>query len=334
MMRGPFGTTDLKKDVEIVGKGLKKASPKRIVKLLVVLIAILLMTNPKLIFFLPEETKAKLIAAMNALFGDINAVSSVVSINRLTLIQMVIMVIVMMLLHEIISAVLERVKPKTNRGSTIKKLLSSSFNYLTVIVGVLWGLTILGVNVSTVFASVGVLALIVGFGAESLIADLVTGLFMIFENEFNDGDIVDLNGFRGTITNIGIRTTAITDAGGNIKIVNNSDMKNIINLSDISSRAVCDFPIPYEVKISEAEAKLETVLAKLPKQYPEVFPKVPEYLGVQQLADSAVILRVAAEVAEENRFLAARLLNRNLKESMEEMGIKVPYNQLVIRQAQ
>lgn len=76
-----------------------------------------------------------------------------------------------------------------------------------------------------VVASVGVLALIVGFSAESLIADMVTGLFMLFENQYNVGDIVEVGGFRGTVTCIGLRTTCITDSSDNIKIVNNSDMQ-------------------------------------------------------------------------------------------------------------
>lgn len=87
------------------------------------------------------------------------------------------------------------------------------------------GLTILGVNMTTIIASVGVLALIVGFSAESLIADVVTGTFMLLENQYNVGDIVEVNGFRGTVTSIGIRTTCITDTGDNVKIINNSEMK-------------------------------------------------------------------------------------------------------------
>lgn len=88
-----------------------------------------------------------------------------------------------------------------------------------------FGLTILGVNITTIIASIGILALIVGFSAESLIADIVTGTFMLLENQYNVGDIVEVNGFRGVVTSIGIRTTCITDSGDNVKIINNSEMK-------------------------------------------------------------------------------------------------------------
>ena len=76
-------------------------------------------------------------------------------------------------------------------------------------------------NVSTILASVGLLALIVGFGAESLITDVITGVFMLFENQYNVGDIIEVSGFRGTVSSIGIRTISITDSSGNIKIINN-----------------------------------------------------------------------------------------------------------------
>ena len=98
--------------------------------------------------------------------------------------------------------------------------------YIAGIVILCWGLSIIGVNVSTIVASVGIIALIVGFSAESLIADVVTGAFMIFENQYNVGDIVEVDGFRGKVTNIGIRTTSITDTGDNVKVINNSAMRN------------------------------------------------------------------------------------------------------------
>ena len=93
------------------------------------------------------------------------------------------------------------------------------------------GLHLLGVNILAIVASLGVLALIVGFAADSIIADLVTGVFILFDSQYNVGDIIEVDGFRGVVTDIGIRTTSITDASENIKIVNNADMRNILNRS-------------------------------------------------------------------------------------------------------
>ena len=310
------------------------AQKSRLLRLVIVLILILVITNPALIPFLPASVEAKLVGVMENMFGDVSQISKVVPMNWIVLFKLVVMALVIQIGKLILSVLLSAMNPKTNRGKTIHNLVLDAFNYLVGFVTIFWTLSILGVDLSTLFASLGILALIVGFGAESLIADMVTGLFMIFENEYNVGDIVEVGGFRGTVSSIGIRTTSITDGGGNVKIFNNSDMRNIINQSARGSVAVCDFSIPYEIKIADAEKALEKVLTNIQKEYPDVFEQAPKYAGVQLLGDSAVVLRVTANVSESNRFKAARLLNRGLKEGMEELGISCPYNQLVVHKAE
>ena len=148
------------------------------------------------------------------------------------------------------------IRPKTHRAQTVVTLIASLCKYVAVIVVLCWGLSILGVNVSGILASVGILTLVVGFSAESLIADVITGFFMLFENQYNVGDIVEVGGFRGTASEIGIRTTSIMDLGGNVKIINNSDMKNILNRSDRASIAVSTIDIPYGTDLEALEARI------------------------------------------------------------------------------
>ena len=159
---------------------------------------------------------------------------------------------------QLLRFLLSLIKPKERKGLTLISLFSSLLHYVAALVILCWGLSILGVNVNAIVASVGIVALIVGFGAESLVADVVTGIFLLFENQYNVGDIVEVNGFRGTVKEIGIRTTSIMDVGGNVKIINNSEMKNILNRSDNISRAVSDIAIPYETDLEALEAKLPT----------------------------------------------------------------------------
>ena len=148
------------------------------------------------------------------------------------------------------------IRPKTHRAQTVVTLIASLCKYVAVIVVLCWGLSILGVNVSGILASVGILTLVVGFSAESLIADVITGFFMLFENQYNVGDIVEVGGFRGTVSEIGIRTTSIMDLGGNVKIINNSDMKNILNRSDRASIAVSTIDIPYGTDLEALKARI------------------------------------------------------------------------------
>ncbi|MBQ3651663.1 MAG: mechanosensitive ion channel [Clostridia bacterium] len=228
----------------------------------------------------------------------------------------------------LLGLLLSLVKPKERKAMTMVSLLSSLLRYVAALVILCWGLSILGVNVNAIVASVGIVALIVGFGAESLVADVVTGIFLIFENQYNVGDIVEVNGFRGTVKDIGIRTTSIMDPGENIKIINNSEMKNILNRSDNISRAVSDIAIPYETDLEVLEAKLPKLMEDIFAKRQNVMLSAPQYLGVQQLADSAVILRFVVEVAEQDIYSGARILNRDLWLGFRSLGVECPFPQV------
>ena len=323
----------LKAGFENIAKNFSQDERKKLLRLVILLVAVLFVTNPGMIPFLSQDIKNTLTNTITGMFGNVSGVSDMISLNWVVLFKLVVMVIVLQIANIVCGSLLEAVNPKSNRGKTIKHLALSCFKYMVGLVGIFWALAILGVDLATLFASLGILALIVGFGAESLIADMVTGLFMIFENEYNVGDIIEISGYRGTVTSIGIRTTCVTDGGGNVKVFNNSDMRNIVNLSSMISNAVCDFDIPYEMKIADAEKALAQVLVEIQKENPEVFAEVPKYAGVQLLGANAVTLRVTADVKESDRFKAARLLNRGLKEGMERMGITSPYNQIVVHKA-
>ena len=306
---------------------------KRVIVYLAAIVVIILLTNPTVIPFMPAFIAGPVQEFMYKIFGNMSDVAKMVTLDWSVLFRLVVMAVILLLLREVCTWLLEKCHPKTPRAATMKNLFASAMKYIFALVALFWTLSILGVNVSTLFASVGVLALIIGFGAESLIADVITGLFMIFENQYNVGDIIELDGYRGTVVNIAIRTTSIVDAGGNVKIFNNSDMRNIVNLSADSSRAVCDIPIPYEADIDEAEKVINVLCQELCEEYPDVFEKKPTYSGVQSLGDSAVVLRVVAQVDEKNRFSAARLINKKMKIGLEKANMGVPYSQLVIRKA-
>lgn len=203
---------------------------------------------------------------------------------------------------------------------------------MAAIVILCWGLYILGVNVTGILASVGVLTLVVGFSAESLIADVITGMFMLFENQYNVGDIVEVNGFRGTVCEIGIRTTCLMDVGGNVKIINNSDMKNILNRSDNTSRSVAEFGIPYETDLEALEEKIPALLQSIYDAHRDLMKDVPVYVGVDQLGDSSVVLKFVVEVAEKDIYAGARVLNHDLFIGMRKLGVEVPFPQVDVHQ--
>lgn len=251
-----------------------------------------------------------------------------VGIEFSTILKVIVMAAAVIAVVSLITMLLSLPNPKNHRTRSLLSIVSSMLKYIAGIVILCWGLSIIGVNVSTIVASVGIIALIVGFSAESLIADVVTGAFMIFENQYNVGDIVEVDGFRGKVTNIGIRTTSITDTGDNVKVINNSAMRNILNRSDKLSRSVCDISIPYETDIEELEKQIPGLVQLMYENHKDVMQDVPKYLGIQQLADSSIVLRFVVNVNEKDIFSCTRIMNHDLLLEFRKLGIECPFPQV------
>ncbi|MBR5768123.1 MAG: mechanosensitive ion channel family protein [Clostridia bacterium] len=256
------------------------------------------------------------------------ALGNNISITFEKIAKIVVMALAVIAIETLLVVLLKLPDPKNHHAKTLLSITSSLLKYVAFIVIVCWALSIIGVNVSTIFASVGILALVVGFSAESLIADVVTGAFMLFENQYNVGDIVEVDGFRGTVSEIGIRTTCITDLGGNIKIINNSSMKNILNRSDNASRSVSDIGIPYETDIEKLEKEIPRLMQEIYEKHPDLMKAPPLYLGVNELGESSVVLRFVVDVDESNIYLGARTLNHDLWVAFRSVGVEVPFPQI------
>ena len=222
--------------------------------------------------------------------------------------------------------------PKNNRIRTMISLAKNVLRYAVILAAICVALTIFNVDIVTILAGLGILALIIGFGAESLIADIVTGMFILIDNQYNIGDIIEVDGFRGTVTEINVRSTVLTDVGGNIKIINNSDMKNVLNRSDNASISVSDFPIPYETDLEALEKNIPALLQKIFENNQPLMLREPKYLGVNKLDDSAVALRFTVEVKEGDIFTGTRALNHDLFIEMRKLGVEVPFPQIDVHQ--
>lgn len=269
------------------------------------------------------------LAAKNTdLFDSLGDVGAKVTIDGGMVLNVVLALALVVLISNVLLMILGLFRNRKGRTGTLATVASSLIKYASVLVAFCWVLTIIGVNVSTIFASVGIFALILGFGAESLVADLVTGVFILFENQYNVGDIVEIDGFRGKVKEIGIRTLSLEDSGGNIKIINNSELKNIVNRSNQRSVAVCDVGVSYDIDLEDLEGKLAKILKKIKEKHSDIFVDRVEFVGVEALADSAVVLRIIADVSEENIFKGRRLLNKEIKIMFDKEGINIPYPQL------
>ena len=217
------------------------------------------------------------------------------------------------------------------KAITIARLMVSFLKWVIFLCAIFFALDAWGANTTTMLASAGVLTLIIGLGAQSLIADILAGIFIVFEGEFQVGDIVIIDSWRGEVKEIGMRTTKLVDAGGNIKIVNNSEIRTIINQTQELSVAKTYVSISYGARIEKVEAVIADNIDKMKEKIPAIV-EGPYYKGVSELGESGVVLLFIAKCKEDDYYQVGRDLNREVKIMFDDNGIEIPFNQVVIHQ--
>ena len=305
---------------------------KKLIQTVVILILLAFLLIPSINPFLDDAAEAAVSAQIQDTFGGLLGGTGMLTTARL--ICAVAVILLVWLICDLLIIMLTHFANKKRNAQSMIGLMVSLTKFLGYIIGAVWALGILGINLTAIFASLGIASLILGFGAQSLIEDAVTGIFIIFEGQYHVGDIIVLDGFRGTVKRIGVRTTCIEDTGGNQKIVNNSDIRNLQNRSKNTSVAVCDLSISYDADLREVDKVIAATLPLLHAKYSDLFLNAPRYMGVETLGDSSVVLRIIADVTEENFFLGYRTLNREIKLMCDRHNIEIPFNQIVVHQAQ
>jgi small conductance mechanosensitive channel len=306
----------------------------KVVILGVIIVLTLLMLNPEKLPFLSDSQKAAVQQFVDVNFSQLPATVASFNLNFGMVLSTLLMAGLLYLVYQVVRLVEEVIPRKTGRQETLRRMFMNALRYALVIVGIIWGLMIFGVDTGAIFASVGIVTLVVSLSAESLFADMFTGIFILVEDQYHVGDIISIDGFRGRVVSLGIRTTRIEDDGGNVKIINNADIRNVMNLSNKVSFSICDISMSYGESIERAEAVIAEAMPKIQAKYPDIFEHGLQYAGVQSLSASSVDLRVLARVSEANIYRGRRLLNREMKLAFDEAGIEIPFPQLVVHKAE
>ena len=310
----------------------KEKAFKSIIVFIALAAVLALLMFPSFNPLLSESAKAAANAQIQATFGGLFTGNGM--LTPANLMAAAATLILVYLVTTLICGILSLIAKRNNRSTTVAGLFISITKCIGAIVAIVWSLSVVGVNLTGIFASLGILSLIIGFGAQSLIEDAITGIFIIFEGQYQVGDIIVLDGFRGIVKNIGIRTTTIQDDGGNLKVVNNSDIRNLQNRSQNSSIVASEIGIRYEDRIEDVEKILIPALQDIYERNQHLFLAPPRYAGVEALADSAVVLRVVADVKEKDVFVGRRTLNRELKILFDNNNIEIPFPQVVVHRGE
>lgn len=216
----------------------------------------------------------------------------------------------------------------SRRTKTLGKLVGNVISYVVNFIMILMILNQFGVSLGPVLAGAGVVGLAVGFGAQSLVKDVITGFFIIFEDQFAVGDVIQIDQFKGTVEEIGLRVTRVRSWTGEVHIIPNGSINLVTNFSVNNSLAVVDVNVALESDIDKAMKVLEETVAKAYESDEDIV-KEPDVLGVQMIGATGIVLRVTAECKPNTHFPVSRRLNAEIKKAFDQNGIEIPYPRMV-----
>ncbi len=227
---------------------------------------------------------------------------------------------------------LVRIDARVQHRATIVRTVNRVGTLIIIVIVALTILSELGISVAPLLASAGVAGVAVGLGAQSLIKDVLAGLFILLEDQFAIGDLVTLAGVTGTVEEMSLRRTTVRDFNGTLYVVPNSEIKVVANASKDWARVIVDVGVAYETDLGRAMAVLSEAgeaVAAAPAFHADVL-EPPQVMGVMNLADSWVTLRIAVKVKAGAQWVISRELRKQIKEAFEREGINIPYPQRVV----
>jgi small conductance mechanosensitive channel len=222
------------------------------------------------------------------------------------------------------------------RINTLDRIFGYVVSVVISIVAIMLVLAELGISIAPLLATAGVVGIAISFGAQSLVKDYFTGFVMLMENQIRQGDFVDVAGKSGVVEEVTLRYVRLRDGEGAVHYVPNSAITTVTNHSREFAFAVIEIGVSYSANLGKTYEVIKDVGTKL-KQDPAFAASIlgdTEVLGVQQLADSSVTIRLRMKVLATEKWAVRRALLGALKEAFDAAGIEIPFPQRVVRMVQ
>lgn len=218
------------------------------------------------------------------------------------------------------------------RAMTLGAVLRS---FATVVILTIAGLLVLAefsIDLAPLIAGAGIAGVALGFGAQSVVRDVLSGMFMLLEDQFGVGDVIDVDIANGVVEGVGFRTTRLRDVEGTLWHVPNGEIRRVGNMSQLWARTILDVEVAYDTDLDLAAGVIKTVADELYDEQPESARVLepPEVWGVENLGPDSVAIRLALKTEPSAQWTAARLLRRRLKAAFDEHGIEIPFPQRTV----
>ena len=237
---------------------------------------------------------------------------------------------------ERLAAKMTQLRERTERASQRAKTLGTLFKSIaTTIIWAVALMMLLGefdVNLGPLIAGAGIIGVAVGFGAQSIVRDLLTGVFMLIEDQYGVGDVVDLGDAVGTVESVGLRTTRLRDISGTVWHVPNGAIARVGNMSQLWARVPLDLDVAYDTDLDAAMAIIKRVADEVWHEQGEstTVLEEPTISGVQAFGADAVTIRVMLKTEPSEQWATARLMRKRIKVAFDEAGIEIPFPQRTV----
>ncbi|HQZ84907.1 MAG TPA: mechanosensitive ion channel family protein, partial [Actinomycetota bacterium] len=215
---------------------------------------------------------------------------------------------------------------RAQRAHAIGSLLRSVVTAIAAGIGLLMILPMLGINVGPLLASAGVLGVALGFGAQNLIKDYLSGIFIVLEDQYGVGDLVDLGSVVGTVEEVTLRVTRLRDQTGVVWYVRNGEILTVANRSQGWTLAIADIPVAATTNLELVRATVNQVAEQMMADHSldESLLDTPRYVGVESVSGEAIFIRVVAKVAPEQQLTVSRTMRERLKVAFDDADITIP----------
>ena len=216
-------------------------------------------------------------------------------------------------------------KVDSKRKNTVVGLINNIVKYIIAIIVIISILNVYNVNTSSILASLGIASVVIGLAFQDIIKDFLAGIFMVFDNAYAVGDWITVDGFKGEVISMGLKTTKIKAYTGEIMIIANSNLSKIINYNLNNPKIYLKVPFSYDEKIEKVEKVLTTVLESMEKES-EV--KATKLLGIDSFEESFIEYAIEVDCQPNTHIPMKRLLLKKIKNAFDENKINIPYNQI------
>jgi small-conductance mechanosensitive channel len=221
---------------------------------------------------------------------------------------------------------------REKRAETLVHIVRNAIKVFIYVVASFMILKEIGVDIAPLLAGVGIAGLAIGFGAQTLVKDFLTGFFILMENQYRVGDVVKIGDHAGLVEKIKLRTTTLRDLQGVVHIIPNGEVQSVNNMTHEWSRAVLDIGVAYKEDVDKVIAVLERVGKELRQEeaYGQIMVEDPQILGVDNFGDSQVTIKMITKTCPLKQWQVARELRRRIKYAFDREGIEIPFPQRTV----